>query len=223
MGEDISLPRCAAVILAGVKTSIRMRELTEVFASAHGEFAHAHMARLAVLYEDLRIEVIGAAQVSIPVLDTTDERYRRNYFLRRGIATLLEFAETIRLLDECPEFKAVKARFDTNLISLWDKGLRFFWRHEQFFRKVRNDIGGHFGLTAALFAAVGKIEARGEKTMHLHFAGELVATATLRHLQASTNEQRFSRLLRTVVSGFRHATECTHCVPLAYLWERFGR
>jgi hypothetical protein len=207
-----------------------MRALTEVFVSARGDMAHAHMARLAVLYEDLRIEVTGAAQLSIPVLDTTDERYRRNYFLRRSIATLLEFAETVRLLNECPEFKAVKTRFNTNLISLWDKGYGFFQRHERFFRNVRNDIGGHFGLTAALFAvtnlkpeAVGKIEARQRRTMHLHFAGELVATATLRHLQGSTNEQKFSRLLRTVVSGSRHATECTHCIALAYLWERFGR
>ncbi len=207
-----------------------MRELTEVFASAYGEMAHAHMARLAVLYEDLRIELTGAAEVSIPILDSTDERYRRNYFLRRSIATLVEFAETIRLLDECPEFRAVRARFNTELKDRWGKGLRFFQRHERFFKNVRNDIGGHFGLTAALYAvtnlkpeAVGKIEARDERTMHLHFAGELVATATLRNLQASTNEQRFSRLLRTAVTGFRHATECTHCVAFAYLWERFGR
>jgi len=206
-----------------------MRELAKVFASGHGEMAHAHMARLAVLYEDLRIELTAVATRSIPILDVTDERYRTNYFLRRSIATLVEFAEAIRLLNACSEFQGVKARFGGEVGRYWDEGVRFFSRHERFLKLVRNDIGGHFGQQAAVFAvahfdpeAVGKIQ-RAERTVHLHFAGELAATASLRHLRGSTNEQKFSRLLREVVAGFRHATRCTHCVVLGYLWERFGR
>jgi len=207
-----------------------MRALEEVFACGRGEMAHAHMARLAVLYEDLRIELTATATVSIPVLDITDERYRRNYSLRRCIATLVEFADTIRLLDKCPEFQAVKPRFGAEAGKYWDRGLRFFQRHEQLLKRVRNDIGGHFGQEAAVFAvanfrpdAVGKIELRDERTIHLNFAGEVVATAFFRHLLGSTPEQKFSRLLRTVKVGFRHATRCTHCVAFGYLWERFGR
>lgn len=206
-----------------------MRELKGVFAG-HRSMTHAHMARLSVLYEDLRIELTATAEASIPVLDITDERYRQNYFLRRCIATLVEFAETIRLLDECSEFQVVKASLDIDVRTVWDEGVHFFERQEQFFKDVRNDVGGHFGLKAALFAlenlspeAVGKIEARDDRTVHMHFAGELVATASLRRLQGSTNEHKFSRLLRTVVTGFHHATGCTHVVALGYLWERFGR
>jgi hypothetical protein len=209
-----------------------MRELTEVFAFAHGEMAHAHVARLAVLYEDLRIECLALVEPSIPVLDVTDERYRANYFLRRCIATLVEFSETIRLLDECAEFQAVKARFSGELRNYWNEGFLVFHTNEEFLERVRNDIGGHFGLKAAVFAlenlspeAVGKIESRGETkpTMHLPFAGELVATATLRHLQGSTSQEKFSHLMSTVKVGFRHATRCAHCVAYSYLWERFGR
>ena len=207
-----------------------MRELTEVFPSGQSEMVHAHIVRLAVLYEDLRIELYGIAEDSMPRLDGTDERYRKNYFLRRSIATLLEFAETVRLLNECDEFLPTKERFDNSMRPYWDKAVRFFRRHEHFFRNVRNDIGGHFGSVAATFAvrnlspeAVGKLEIRSDKTVRLHFVGELVATATLRHLFGSSNDHKFQRLIRKAVLGFRHATRCTHCVTNTYLWERFGR
>lgn len=213
-----------------MNTQIRMRELKEVFSSGHGEMAHALMVRLAVLYEDLRIELMATAEGSIPVLDSTDERYRRNYFLRRCTATMVEFAETIRLLNECYDFQPVKSGFDKSIRPYWDESVRFFQRHERLLKSVRNDIGGHFGLTAAQFAvnslspdAVGSIELRKDRTVRLHFVGELVATATLRHLHGSTNEQKFSRLLRIIVAGFRHATRSCHCVAFGYLWDRFGQ
>ena len=88
-----------------------MRELTKVFPSGHDEMLHAHILRLAVLYEDLRIELYGIAEDSMPKLDGTDERYRKNYFLRRSIATLVEFAETVRILNECDEFQPIKDSF----------------------------------------------------------------------------------------------------------------
>jgi len=93
-----------------VKTRIRMRELSRVFGSKPGEMAHAYMARLAVLYEDLRIET-SAIYLQSAELDITDEKYRRNYFLRRSIGTLVEFAETIRLLEDCPEFQSLKSSY----------------------------------------------------------------------------------------------------------------
>ena len=183
-------------------TLIRMRELSRVFASPSGFTLHAHIARLAVLYEDLRIELIAIAQASIPVPDITDERYRRNYFLRRSIATLVEFAETLRLLDKCTEFQGVKARFGTEIAMYWPKALRFFDKHEALLESVRNDIGGHFGQKAAIYAkdnldptAVGKIEAKYMETIHLHFAGEIAASAALRHLPGSTAKKRFENLL----------------------------
>ena len=130
-----------------------MRELTEVFPSGHGEMVHAHIVRLAVLYEDLRIELHGIAEPSMPILDGTDERYRQNYFLRRSIATLVKLSvETVRLLNECDEFQPIKEGFDKDIRLYWDKAERFFRRNEQFFKDVRNDIGGHFGSVSATFA-----------------------------------------------------------------------
>jgi len=175
-------------------TRIRVRELSRVFVS-RGTILPVYLARLSVLYEDLRIELMATSEKSIPVLDVTDENYRRHYFLRRCIATLVKVAETMRLLDECLEFRAVKSDFNGDLVTYWDCAVSFFRKHERLLKRVRNDIGGHFGQQAALYAvanldpsAIGQIEARDEATMHLHFAGEIAAAATMRHLQGTSPE-----------------------------------
>lgn len=41
---------------------------------------HALIARLAVLYEDLRIETFGIVAESLPDLDYTDKKYRQKLF-----------------------------------------------------------------------------------------------------------------------------------------------
>lgn len=215
-----------------MRTQIRIRELKSVFASASGGMLQSHIARLAVLYEDLRIEIAAIAADSLPPLDTTDEKYRRNYFLRRSIATLIEFAQTFRLLDQCSDFQGIKAKFDAVSAKRWQKALRFFKLNESLFVRVRNDIGGHFGLEAARYAtthmpssSVGKLEVFLEDSKQgarLHFAGELAAVAMSRHLKGKTSEQKFSLLLRKVVVGYRHAIWSVDLVIVFYLWEKFG-
>jgi len=113
-----------------------MRELKEVFPSGHGEIVHAHIVRLAVLYEDMRIELHAIAETSMPILDGTDERYRRNYFLRRCIATLVEFAETIRLLNECDGFQPIKENFNKDIGPYWNEAVLFFKDHEKLFVQI---------------------------------------------------------------------------------------
>jgi hypothetical protein len=98
-----------------------------------------------VLFEDLRIETYGIIDESFPSLDFTSEAYRRNYFLRRSIATILEVAEELRLLDGLEDFERIKRMFDESSLKKWNKAVRFFRRYERFFELVRNDIGGHFG------------------------------------------------------------------------------
>lgn len=188
-----------------------------------------------MLYEDLRIELVGASTPSIRMLDRMDSRYRQNYFLRKCIGTTVEFAEAIRLLDRTPDFKVIKSNFSTDILKYWSEAVTFFRKHERLFKAVRNDIGGHFGIEAAKYAisnldsdAVGKIELvdiGGPKvTIRLHFAGEIAAVASLRHLtRGTTASQKFTSLLRLLVTSFRHSTRCVHSVIACHLWERFGR
>jgi hypothetical protein len=208
-------------------TTIRTRELTRVFGPS-APFSARYIAQLAVLYEDLRIETMAIAEDSIPALDVTDVRYRRHYFLRRSIGTLVEFAEALRLLNSRPDFVDVRATFNKELSRRWKRGIRFFKETERFLRPIRNDIAGHFGPQAAAYAvshlnpgAVGKIQVE-RRTIHLHFAGEIAATATLRHVEGQNVDVGFTKLIQIVLNGYRHATTCVHCLAVTYLWKRFG-
>ena len=84
------------------KSKFYVKELDRVF--TNGSLLDAHISRVAVLYEDLRLEMMAASEVSLPTLDTIGMEHRRIYFARRSIGTLRELAEAIRLLDELPEF-----------------------------------------------------------------------------------------------------------------------
>jgi hypothetical protein len=209
-----------------------MQELTKVFPEGSARLMQAQTARLCVLYEDLRIELFALREDSLPTLDVTDPRYRINYFLRRAIATLVEFAEAIRLLSELDDFKRFSKSVDAPLRDYWTNGSAYFKSNERFLESIRNDIGGHFGSKAAIYAlenlsadAVGRMEFRGtgkEQTMHLHFAGELVATAMLRHLNGEGVNDRFRQITHVALEGFRHATLCTQFIAFGDLWSRFG-
>ena len=100
---------------------------------------------------------------------------------------------------------------DASLSAYWTNGSAYFKSNERFLENIRNDIGGHFGSKAAIYAlenlsadAVGHMEFRGtgkEQTMHLHFAGELVATAMLRHLPGEGVEDRFHQITQIALAG----------------------
>jgi len=210
-----------------MKTFIRVKELTRVFGRISESNFEAKVARLGPLYEDLRIEIVGIAEETIEPMDRFDARYRRNYFLRRSIATLLEFAEAIRHVDECPEFDAVKRGFPPEIARYWNRALAFFKRADDTLKSFRNDFGGHFGLEAARWAAlhldpdaVERIEIG--KYFYLHFTGEFVATAMLRHGWGVNRDHKIRRLVRLAMLGYRHATRSVHCVVTCYLWDKFG-
>jgi hypothetical protein len=113
---------------------IRVRMLSDVFGHMSPSNFEAIMARLAVLYEDLRIELYGIAEDSIPKMDEFDVRYRRIYFLRKSIGTLSEFAEAVRHLQQSPEFRftSIAGPFpvaDQAPAKLWRKAASFFERN----------------------------------------------------------------------------------------------
>lgn len=216
-----------------------------MFRSDQGEIIDAQIARLCVLYEDLRIEMMGIAK-TIPELDILDsardhpdrpERvgtYRYFYFLRRSIATISEFASALRLLDENPSFGVVSSAFEDYSKETWASAITFFdKKRELLIRGIRNDIGGHFGQQAAMESlsrlaenTMGKMElfTVGDDTdIRLHFAGEIAVTALLRHLEDGDIHNFQSILNDTVVEGYRHATRCVQVLCGVWVWQRFGR
>lgn len=216
-----------------IKSKTRVKDLRRIFTLPSKRLLHAHIARLSVLYEDLRIETYGTVEESLRALDSNDAPYRKNYFLRRSIATLFEFAEEIRLLDKLADFDEIKSKFDGEGLRRWNKAVRFFGRHESYLKKIRGDTGGHFGLPAAIYAVsdipasyAGKIElARGGDDrigVRLHFAGQIALSAMFRHKKGSSDDYHFRYLLRLATTGYRHAARTVHYVVKFYLWEKFG-
>ena len=103
------------------RTQTRSQRLGRVFRADEKRQLNAKLARLCVLYEDLRVEVCGIAEPSIPALDVLDSerdnrftperigRYRRYYFVRRSIGTIREFAQALRLIKRRPGFPAQRS------------------------------------------------------------------------------------------------------------------
>ena len=234
-------------MLGRPSTQTRIAELRRIFRSDQKRLVDAYIARLCVLYEDLRIELFAISADSIPKLDVLDPatefaekkeigKYRRYYFLRRSIGTSWEFAEGLRLLEGCPEFGSVVPLSDIEIAALWKAGADFFQSNEPLLKQVRNDIGGHFGSKAARYAvenlgstATGKIELihhaqkPGRPEFRLNFAGELAGSAFVRHLPgASIEEQVETFMQKILVEGYRHASQAVHVLAALYLWPRFG-
>ncbi|MGE3341797.1 MAG: hypothetical protein AB7L71_00055 [Vicinamibacterales bacterium] len=130
---------------------VKSGDLREVFGKEPRDL-HAHLLRLCVLFEDLRVEFRGFGVEPIPELDELSITLRRQYFIRRSIATLLEFAECFRKINESPDFasllRPVMERHPEG-VATWEGCVAFFNENEATIRKVRNDLGGHFGEQAA--------------------------------------------------------------------------
>jgi hypothetical protein len=198
----------------------RNASLREVFSADQNRQLNAKLARLCVLYEDLRVEMCGIAEPSIPALDILDlekdnkctpqriGRYRRYYFVRRSIGTIREFAEALRSINGDPDLQL----------------------NESLLKAIRNDIGGHFGHQAALNAldrlspdAYSAIELVDGRDLRLHFAGEIAASALLPHLP-NDDIKEYAALLRDCIKpAYKHATRCVQILVLKYLWGRFGK
>jgi hypothetical protein len=228
------------------RSVVRMAVLRHVFNSNRERMLDAHIARLAVLYEDLRVETSAIKAHSIPCLDVLDPEheyresparigsYRSHYFLRRSISTLSEFAEGLRLLTECEEFVLIKQSWNEAAERTWSDGVQFFTARERAIKEIRNDVGGHFGLTAARFAiqnltpsTMGRVEVITEDGgclgPLLHFAGEIAASSIFRHIPGNNREDEFNKLIDWVLVGYRHAIECVQTLVAIYLWPRLGR
>jgi hypothetical protein len=191
---------------------------------------NAAIARMTVLYEDLRIEIKAASSDNLSELDKGSFNARRGYFIRRSIGTTYEFAECIRLLNKLPEFQTFKEEFDTADHEKWNSAVEFFREHERFIEQVRNDIGGHFGNKAALYAVanLSHLDAPGLFQYHyddegagglaFKFVEDIAAVALTRHKAKGESSKDFiERTFDLLVRAYKIAVSATHVVCLQHL------
>src|SRR5579862_5472808 len=122
----------------------RFGRLDRVFKNGGSDLLNA-IARLAVLYEDFRIEKGGLPppEGALGELDTLGHSYRLIYFLRRSVATLTEFHGGLTTIQQMPEFKAAKASLSKQDAKYIDQANHYFQEHRERLKELRNAFGGH--------------------------------------------------------------------------------
>lgn len=215
-----------------LRTLLRSGMLARIFSVQTDRELHEIIARLCVLFEDLRIEISGLCAEDLDRLDECGKIGRQLYFLRRSLATLFEFTEALKELDQLPAFRPIRARFHPIAERHWARALTYFEKHERHVVRMRHNVGGHFGKQAAdaavanlLPSAVGSLEiALNSKGggAKLYFATEIVATAVLKNVVGDSSQTKTRRMMRHAVVAYRNAVWAVDCVTGTYLWERFG-
>jgi hypothetical protein len=233
----VAIPGVSEIDFTARKSIARYGPIGRLFPANSGGCFHERIARLAVLYEDLRIELLAAAAYEIPIIDGISIAYRQQYFMRRTVATLCEFGEALWLVDQSEEFKLVKAAaFSASneyLQSDWLPAVSYFSTQKKLLKDIRNDIGGHFGSKAAEYAVqhvddcyVAKIAMEEESADRhralLFFASELAATAMLRHLPGDDVQNRVAVLMKLLEQGVEHAVQAVHFIIAECYWNRLG-
>jgi hypothetical protein len=215
-----------------LRSKIRVKALPDVFrsTSAESKAMQAQIARVSVLYEDLRIEWEGAQQDEIKPLDRASVNTRRFYFVRRSLATFTELEQAFHKLNDNKEFqRVVKASMSKDERKAWDAAIKFFAKEHVFLKEWRNDLGGHFADAAAVHAietvaAVGSIElyrtGKGAD-VKMPFAYELVAAALVKNKGTATNEDFLNRAFTFLKDAMSHVVDAVQILTNTYLFDRF--
>lgn len=210
------------------------KKLRDVFDPAQPEFS-AILARLSVLFEDLRIEEYGSRLDTLDDLDIV-KGYRKIYFLRRSIATLVELAGAIEMLDQRPEFRRIKQRVDPEVQKRWEDAAQCFRDWKSYLSACRADFGGHFDHGSARHAVsevhpgtVGQLvvvkHIEDEKGgVRLAYAMELVGAAmTRRKPDGQEDREWFHDMFVVVRTCSNEAVKAIHALSVMHLLEAFGR
>jgi hypothetical protein len=227
----------AQLRLASAKRTVssitRFGNLGHVFKEGESELLIG-IARLAVLFEDLRLEIDALRVVSDKPEEERNsaDQYRVMYFLRRGLSTLIEFRGGLTTVRLTAEFKTASlSAMDDGYIKRADQFLQEHWEQ---LKALRNEFGGHLQLPGVLFATQHFSNVVGSLTWHradgasagleCDFAGHVVAGAIASKLTSGADvRHELDKALKIISAGFLHAQAAMTALAHAFLWDRFGR
>jgi len=214
----------------------RVGELRKVFKDGRSELLNG-VARLAILYEDLRLEMkeLQGLRRTVIELGEDDTDNRVPYFLRRALKTLVEFGSALNVIRQTDEFKTAApklAPLDSKYIVNADKYLQQNWG---LIKELRNEFGGHVQAGAVEFAVTHLTSEVGKVTwnpdpgawtagIECDFAGVLMAGGISSKLQSGGEVLvELRKALEVMSQGFNHAQAAMVAIVHAFLWESFGR
>jgi hypothetical protein len=207
-----------------------------VFSDSMSKDFNARFARLAVLYEDLSLEISGmvADGGALAALERHSDAYRKHYFARRAIGTLSEFAEAVKRLSDTPDFGKFASAFDQEQSRAWNAATKFLDENRVMIDKVRNDVGGHFGEAASRYAVEQmdgessisltiETDISRSKRLKVGFAGDFAATALLRHAPGGDPSERARFVFELLLQGLKYVMEVEYAVFGPSVWHKLGR
>jgi hypothetical protein len=227
--------------MAGPEKEIRTHETNLRDAFWNPKDLGVHVARISVLFEDLRLEYTGAHPTeSFPALEIISRNYRYYYFVRRLLVSLDEFASALHQINANGAWKAIRKTLDTSEEKRWHDAVTFFSNHRKEWQDLRNWIGGHFKESSAAFAVdnflpdeKGKMAIvlnHSEKTggARLYYTEQIVAIALTQPLgpgpHATATVQKYIQgFFSTVEAALNHAVAVGHVIAAAYLHAQFDK
>jgi hypothetical protein len=218
-----------------VRTITRIAELRRVFKGGQSELLNG-IARLAILYEDLRLEMneFQTAHRKVIELGEGDTEGRVLYFLRRALETLVEFGRGLNVIRSMDEFKKASpglTALDTRYIADADRFILQNWTR---IKELRNEFAGHIQAEAVEFAVkhltseVGKVTWNPDSDawtvgIECDFTRVLLAGAISSKFQSGSDvPAELRKALEMLSQGFNHVQGAMVALVHAFLWESFG-
>jgi len=196
------------------------------------------LARLYVLYEDLKIETLGMAARRRTFLDAAGTRYRLHYFVRAALSTFREAHSAFVGLDQNPDFRRmVLGVMDAEAKAEVKAAIKFFGKNAAQIRKARNLVGGHFSKKAAQSALASlavddptskvEIEANRAGTgagITLHFAEEIALRAMTSGAEKGQDAVEYYRSLAIMLAeAHGHFARAMHRISLVRVIPQLGQ
>ena len=223
-------------ILSKLLKTYKVVKFKDVFNGSVDLQTDAEIARLCVLFEDLRIEIYGmrrANESAGECFDVAGNKSRQLYFLRRSLLSIKEFGDAVSYLNRQEKFRTWVNRLSGGPND-WDQAVDYFKKEQcDYWTTVRNGVGGHFGHAAALYAvensaadAVGGVQVTtnsdGAHRLVLMFSAEIAATPLLQHTTGTNNEEKIKALTEDALLAYRFSTQAVEFLVMNYIWPRAG-
>lgn len=164
------------------------------------------VARLSILREDFALEMRGLYKPHIKSLDEHSAIWRKLYFWRNLVRTLLEIRKTLESLNTVPEFKRALKKQPARWQDKFGVMVRKLEKAEGLVEEIRNSLGGHV-LQRSVERALNNMSADrwsyievGEtlKKTHYKFAGELVGEILLAGVPEKGREAELEMQFKTI-------------------------
>jgi hypothetical protein len=214
---------------------MRIGDLHKAFAAGSSELLNL-VAHLAILFEDLRIEVAGiqAPDGSLGAMDTITRAFRQLYFVRKSLVTLSEAAGCIKTIAANAEFREAKAKLNVKNLDWVTQADSYFSRNIGLINRYRNEFGAQLDTAGARRATTllmpGNISKVGfadqpnnNFVLQCHFAEAVLNRAVLSRLEPGIDlPEEYKAALKVVADSILHTQRATPSLVYGFLWDRFG-